>query len=134
MCLRILALGLLNLLWIGSLQANPLFEDTSPDKQYDKAYALYKKVTDVNTPLSPFEDLARVVVGVLHNKDYGKAYQLYEKMNDGGSAAGATGLGDLYFSGLGVEQNYSKAKFYHSRRKAPSFSYGDIRLAPAWLC
>nr|SFZ73117.1 OMP1110 [Helicobacter salomonis] len=24
--------------------------------------------------------------------------------------------------------------FYHSRRKAPSFSYGDIRLAPAGLC
>ncbi|WP_104629530.1 hypothetical protein [Helicobacter bizzozeronii] len=24
--------------------------------------------------------------------------------------------------------------FYQPRRKAPSFSYGDIRLAPAWLC
>ncbi|WP_104757820.1 hypothetical protein [Helicobacter salomonis] len=23
---------------------------------------------------------------------------------------------------------------YQPRRKAPSFSYGDIRLAPAWLC
>nr|SFZ71974.1 OMP1839 [Helicobacter bizzozeronii] len=25
-------------------------------------------------------------------------------------------------------------RFYQPRRKAPSFSYGDIRLAPAWLC
>ncbi|WP_233704593.1 hypothetical protein [Helicobacter bizzozeronii] len=25
-------------------------------------------------------------------------------------------------------------KLYQPRRKAPSFSYGDIRLAPAWLC
>ncbi|WP_104695891.1 YkgJ family cysteine cluster protein [Helicobacter salomonis] len=31
-------------------------------------------------------------------------------------------------------KHYSLEEFYQPRRKAPSFSYGDSWLAPAWLC
>lgn len=94
MYLRILTSGLLGLLWVGlsCLQAMVAY--------------------------SPFEDLALSGLDAFHDKKYDKAYTIYKKISDQGSAAGAAGLGDLYFAGLGVKQDYAKAKFYYELARA----------------
>jgi TPR repeat protein len=87
--------------------------DSSDDTEIGVAIGKMKKaaVRGKNEAACILGDL--YMTGYFRNAEvevsYPEAYRFYKMAADRNSPAGIAGLGELYYSGLGVEQSYSKA-------------------------
>lgn len=94
------------------LQADDFIDGTKAylDKNYKKAFKLYKKSCD------GCNSMGCVSVGALYwggkgiKQDYYEAKYYYQKSCNAGNPIGCEHLGSLYYYGQGTQQNYLKAK------------------------
>ena len=56
-----------------------------------------------------------------NEKDYEKALEYFQKAAEAGNAKAMNNIGNLYYDGLGVEQDEAKAEEWYAKAKAAGY-------------
>lgn len=109
--------------------ANIYLRGDGVKKNYDIAYKLLYKASDLGDTesLCTIADMYREGKGV--QLDYNKAFNLYKKAAESGNAHGLYGVGYAYFKGMGVNQDYKNAIKYLAMGAEKGHSGCELLLA-----
>jgi TPR repeat protein len=93
---------------------NAYYNGVGIEQDYEKAKEFYQKAYDLNGEVKGNAAL-QISEIYLHQKEYEQANAWLRKAGENGNEWGWYNLGNAYHNGLGVEQDYEKAKEFYQK-------------------
>ncbi|MCQ2207068.1 MAG: sel1 repeat family protein [Paludibacteraceae bacterium] len=108
--------------------ADCYYDGVGVELNYDKAFEWYSKIM----PSEDSEIIRRIGVYYYQKNDLNKAFLLWEKSADLGNAAAHRNLGNCYYNGYGVPQNYVIAIEHYTQAAEQGDPIAQYNLAESY--